>query len=76
VIDRLEMAVPDILESAMAISLLCLHLLVNKPEGMDMAWDITENGQGDVDEQVTAATSDEPSRGRWEQDSNDDEDNV
>jgi len=75
-IEGLVLAVADILESTVTISLLSLDLPVDKPECMDVSRDVSKNGQTDVDEQITAATCNEPSRCRWEQDGYDDEKNV
>jgi hypothetical protein len=39
---------------------------------MDNAWDVTEDGEQDVDEQVAAATALQEDTKRWQEDSDDD----
>jgi len=76
IIERLVLAVADVLESTMTVSFLSLHLPVDKPERMDVSGDVSKDSQTDINEQITAATSDEPSRSRREQDRYDDENDI
>jgi len=62
--------------SANAVHLLSLDLPVDQPEGVDMARNVPEACQEDVDEKVTTATCDHECRQRRENDGNDDEENV
>jgi len=73
---RLIHAVPNIHETADSIPLFCLHLLVNEPKCMDMTGEVTQDSQANVDEQVTATSSDQSRRGRREQDGYNYEENV
>jgi hypothetical protein len=60
--------------AALAVHLLGLHLLVDEPEGVDVAREVAEHGEQDVDEQVAAAAGDE--RGRCGREEDGDLDNV
>jgi len=73
---RLVYTISNIHETAHSISFLCLHLLVNEPECVDMAREVPQDSQADVDEQVTAASGDYSRCGWREQDSYNNEDNV
>jgi len=76
IIERLVLAVANILESTVTVSFLSLHLPVDKPERVDVPGEVSKDSQTDINEQITAATSDEPSRSRWEQYRYDNEKNV
>jgi len=76
VVESLVLAIADILESAITISLLSLHLPVYKPERMNVPREVSKNCQTDVNEQITAVARDECCRGWREQDRYNDEDNV
>lgn len=41
-------------------------------QGMDDAWDVPEDGEQDVDEQVAAATALKEDADRWQEDGDDD----
>jgi hypothetical protein len=41
-------------------------------QGMDDAWDVTKDGEQDVDEQVAAATALKEDTERWQEDGDDD----
>jgi len=59
VVNRLIVAVTSVNESSLAVAFLSLHLLVDKPERVQVAREIAKNCQTDIDEQVAAASSDE-----------------
>jgi len=44
VVDRLVSAVADVDKAATAIAFLGLHPLVDQPERVDVAWDVSKNG--------------------------------
>jgi len=73
---RFKGTITDIDVSAGAVSLLGLHAAIDQPEGMDMTGDVPENGETNVDQEVTTAAGDEGCRGRWKDDSDKDEADV
>jgi len=75
-IDGLVLAIADILKSTVAVSLLSLHLPVDKPECVDVPREVSKDSQTDVDEQITAAARDERSSSGREKYRYNDEDNV
>ena len=66
-VDWLVGAVSNVSESTFSILLLCSHLLVDQPEGMQGTWDPSEKSQQEVDQKVTTASSDECNGHWWEQ---------
>jgi len=66
----------DVAVSSVSIQLFRLHLLVNEPESMQMPREITQNGEQDVDQQVTSTAGHKESPSGWEDDGDEDEDNV
>jgi len=75
-VQRFVNTVSKIDEPSGAITLFGLHLLVYEPKGMNMSRKVTQTGQGDIDEQITATPSDHGCSSRREYDSNEDKDNV
>jgi len=76
VVDGLEGAVANVLVPAMPVLLLGLHALVDKPERVDVAWEVAEDGQADVDEEVTGTASDEGGCGGGEDNGDQDEEDI
>ena len=66
-VDWLVCAVSDVSESTFSVLLLCSHLLVDQPEGMQCTWDPSEKSQQEVDQKVTTASSNECNGHWWEQ---------
>jgi len=69
-------AVPNILESALTISFLSLHLPIDKPECVDVSREVPKKCQADVNKQIAGATCNECSCCGREEDGYDDENNV
>jgi len=69
-------AIAGVTEASSAVALLCLHLLVDQPERVDMSRNVSKNSEEDVDEEVAAAASNERCGGRRKEDGNKDEENV
>jgi len=72
----LELAIADVLEPATAVTFLSVHLLVNKPEGMNVAGNVAKDSQTNVDKEVTAASCNECSCSWGEYDGNNNEQDV
>jgi len=72
----LEATVTNINISAFAVSFLSLRAAIYQPKGMDMTGNVSENGETDIDQEVTTATGNEKRRGRRKDDSNDNEADV
>jgi len=75
-IERLIMARADVSEATHSVTLLCLYLLIDQPESVDMARKIAQNREEDVDEKVTTTARDDERCSWWKDDSDDDEDYV
>jgi len=75
-VQGLVSTVANVLEPAVAITLLRFHLLVNEPESVDEARNKAKGRQTDADEEVTAASRDKCSSSWREYNSNDDEKDV
>lgn len=71
-----KVAVSKIGVATIPICLFGLDALVNEPEGVDMTRQVTQDGQEDVDEQVTAAAGDDSGGGWREDDGDKNEDDV
>jgi len=76
VIGLFILTISDVAEASNAVLLFSLELLVDEPEGVNVAGNVAEDGQEDVDEQVASAASDEGHSGRRKDDSDEDEENV
>jgi len=75
-IHRLEFAITKVLVASVSVHFLRLDLLVDQPQCMNMARDITENCQANIDDQITRASSYESSSCRREQYRNQDENDI
>jgi len=62
--------------SASAVNFLGPHAAIYQPKGMDMTGNVSENGETDVDQEVTSAAGNEKRRSRRKDDSDDNEANV
>jgi len=73
---RFEGAISHIDVLVSAVKLLGFHAAIDQPKGMDMAGDVPENGETDVDQEVATATGDEGRRCRRKDDGDKDEADV
>jgi len=72
----LEGSIPNISIFATAVSFFGFHSAIDQPEGMDMTGDVSENGETDVDQEVTTAAGNKRRCGRRKEDGDKNEANV
>jgi len=58
----LEGGIADINVSVSAVKLLSLHTAEDQPKCVDVAWNVPENGETDVDQEVATASGDDGGR--------------